>query len=155
MNSIARLQRNRIAVALGLALVSLVTTAPGVSADMSLGRNTAAFDGTGAIPPHNVTTLATATLSKLRRHTVILVDATVSKIDPGVDTEVYLAIDGTLSGPITKCPPTNQECSLSFHRPIDADERNIGMPMTLSLLAYSPTGDTWVQVGFTAHAVKK
>jgi hypothetical protein len=145
----------RLVMGAGAAL--LAASAPGAWADMSIGRNTAAFDGYGALTQGDISTLATVTISKVRRHTVILVDATVSDIDQGVNTQVYLSIGGTLSGPVTECHPTAGECTLTFHRPIDADEHpnDIGSPMTVSLLAYTPDSDPSVQVGFTAHVVKK
>jgi hypothetical protein len=125
-------------------------------ADMSVGRTTAAYDGPGDIPTGNPAALATVTITKVRRHTVFLVNATVTDIPAGVDADAYLAIDGVLSGPVTRCRSTVGTCSLSFHRPVDADERAIGMPITFTLLGFSwnqpaPT----VQVDFSVNVVKK
>jgi hypothetical protein len=153
--TIARPRSRRLVYAVGAAVLALAAPTPAAWADMSIGRNTAAYDGDGPLVLNDISTLATVTITKVRRHTVILVDATVSDIDPGVDTQIYLWINGVGSGPVAHCTPTAKPCSLSFHRPIDADERQIGMPMTLTLAAYTPSSDTSVQVGFTAHVVKK
>ena len=141
-----------------MAVLAVGLAAQGARADMSLGRNSAAAGGEGSIDAGVVSELASVTISSVRRHTIILVDATVSEIDPLTDVEVYLAIDGVLSGPVTHCPMTAKECTLTFHRPIDADGPlvTIGKPVTFKLLAYAPNGaDAGVQYGFTAHAVKK
>jgi hypothetical protein len=153
-----RARARRLVTGVGAALLALAASASGAWADMSIGKNTAAFDGDGvAMTQGDISTLATVTISKVRRHTVILVDATVSDIDQGVNAQVYLSIGGVLSGPVTECHPTAGECTLTFHRPIDVDENGppIGEPMTFSLLAYTPDSDPSVQVGFTAHVVKK
>lgn len=83
---------------------------------------------------------------------------TRKRFDPLTDVQVYLAINGVLSGPVTRCPMTAKECALTFHRPIDADGPivTIGKPVTFTLRAYAPNGAApSVQYGFTAHAVKK
>jgi hypothetical protein len=85
------------------ALVAVALTAHGAAADMSVGRNGAAADGSGSIQSGAVTTLATLTITKVRRNTIVLVDASVTKIDPNKLVEIYLSIDGTLSGPIGYC----------------------------------------------------
>jgi len=153
-----RVRPVRLAVRLGMAALAIGLAAQVARADMSLGRNSAAAHGDGSIDAGVVSDLASVTISSVRRHTIILVDATVSGIDPLTDVEVYLAINGGLSGPVTHCPMTAKECALSFHRPIDADSAivTIGKPVTFTLRAYSPNGaDPSVQYGFTAHAVKK
>jgi len=141
---------------LAAALLAVAVTAHGAWADMSTARNTAAVDGYGALTVNNVTTLATATITKVRRHTVILVNATVTDIDQGVDAQVYLAINGVLSGPVTSCHPTSGTCSLSFHRPIDADLLMMGAPIKFELLGYTPNqSDPSMQVEFSAEVVRK
>ena len=148
----------RLVSRLAMAVLAVGLAAQGARADMSLGRNSAAADGYGSIDAAVVTDLASVTLSAVRRHTIILVDATVSGIDPLTDVQVFLAINGVLSGPVTRCPMTAKECALTFHRPIDADGPmvEIGQPMTFTLRAYAPTAAVpSVQYGFTAHAVKK
>jgi hypothetical protein len=149
-------RRGRLASRLGAAMLAVALSAQGALADMSVGRNSAAVDDAGTIQGGAITTLATVTITKLRRHTIVLVDATVTKIDPNLFVEIYLSTDGVLSGPIGYCQSTTTECAVSFHRPFDADERTIGAPMTFSLLAYTPgQQDGYVQYGFTAHVVKK
>jgi len=153
-----RVRPVRFAVRLGMAALAIGLAAQGARADMSLGRNSAAADGYGSIDAGVVSELASVTISSVRRHTVILVDATVSGIDPLPDVEVHLVINGVLSGPVTRCPADAKECTLNFHRPIDADGGlvTIGQPVTFKLMAYAPNGaDPSVQYGFTAHAVKK
>lgn len=139
------------------ALFAVGMSAHGAWADMSIGRNTAAVDADFvSINAGVITTLATATITKVRRHTVIVVNASVTGIDQGVDAQVYLSIDGVLSGPVTRCGATSSPCSLSFHRPIDADLRTIGAPITFELLAFSPNqSGSGVQVGFTAQVLRK
>ena len=128
-------------------------------ADMSVGRNTAAAWGDGSIDAVNVNPLSSLTITKTRRHTVILVDASVTGIEPGATAEVHLSINGVLSGPVTYCPTTSETCSLHFHRPIDVDDTNlftVGEPVTFQLLAFSFSGSIpGVQYGFSAHVVKK
>ena len=143
-----RVARGFAAVLLGCASASW--------ADMSIGRTTAAYDGSGNIPTGNPAALATATITKVRRHTVILVNATVTDIPAGVDADAYLAIDGVQSGPVTRCRSTVGTCSLTFHRPIDADERAIGMPITFTLLGFSWNQPApGVGVAFSVNVVKK
>jgi hypothetical protein len=155
LTTIARPRARWLVYAVGAALLALAAPTPAAWADMSIGRNTAAYDGHGPLVLNDISTLATVTITKIRRHTVILVDATVSDIDPGVDALIYLWVNGVGSGPVANCTPSPKPCSVSFHRPIDADEHQIGMPMTLTLAAYTPSSDTAVQIGFTAHVVKK
>ena len=153
-----RVRPTRLASRLGMAVLAVALAAQGARADMSLGRNSAAADGYGSIDAGVVKELASVTISSVRRHTIILVDATVSGIDPLPDVEVYLEFNGVLSGPVTHCPATAQDCTLNFHRPIDADGPlvTIGKPVTFKLMAYAPNGAApSVQYGFTAHAVKK
>ena len=153
-----RVRPTRLASRLGMAVLAVALAAQGARADMSLGRNSAAADGYGSIDTGVIKELASVTISSVRRHTIILVDATVSGIDPLPDVEVYLEFNGVLSGPVTHCPATAQDCTLNFHRPIDADGPlvTIGQPITFKLMAYAPNGAApSVQYGFTAHAVKK
>jgi len=142
---------------LAAALFAVGVSGHGAWADMSTGRNTAAFDGCSCRSAGAGNTLATATITKVRRHTVILVNATVTDIDQGVDAQLYLGIGGVLSGPVTHCQSTSGTCTLSFHRPIDADLLlTIGAPVTFQLFAFAPNqSDLSVQVGFTAQVVRK
>ncbi len=143
-------------VARGFAAV-LLACASASWADMSIGRTTAAYDGSGNIPTGNAgAALATATITKVRRHTVFLVNATVTDIPAGVDADTYLSIDGVQSGPVTRCRSTVGTCSLTFHRAIDADERAIGMPITFTLLGFSWNQPApGVPVAFSVNVVKK
>jgi hypothetical protein len=141
-----------------MAVLAIGLAAQWARADMSLGRNSVAADGNGPIDAGAVSELASVTVTAVRRHTIILVDATVSGIAPLTDVEVYLAVNGVLSGPVVHCPMTATKCALTFHRPIDADGPifTIGQPVTFKLLAYAPNAAVpSVQYGFTAHAVKK
>jgi hypothetical protein len=147
---------HRFGFGLALALLGLSLLASPASADMSVGKKIAAVDGNGSFPANGVTALATVTISKVRPNRVILVNATVTDIDPNVDAEIYLAINNVLSGPLTRCLPTAVPCTLTFHRPLDTDQFFKGKPLTFTLYAYAPNlKDDDVQVGLSAQMIHK